>query len=89
MDAVEGAAVSAHDKEPPGIDYKVRIAKPFEASPNTSLPLDLKENSHFYNIPVNITYSSVHVPTYVYDRGKSISNNNFFQKYLNSKKKLF
>lgn len=70
MDAVEGAAISAHDKPAPGIEYKVRIAKPDKASKNSTLPLYLTENSNFYNIPVNDSYSSVHVPTYVYDRGK-------------------
>lgn len=76
MDVVEEVAVSAHDKAAPGEEYKVRNAKPKTATNNTNLPLDyLTENSHFYNTPVNISYSSVHVPTYVYDRGKSISYN--------------
>lgn len=75
MEAVEAAAVLAHDKEPPGNEYKVRYAKRDKATPNTSLDLDdLEKNSHFYDIPVNVSYSSVHVPTYVYDRGKSVSN---------------
>lgn len=72
LDVVEEVAVSAHDKAAPGEEYKVRNAKPKTATNNTNLPLDyLTENSHFYNTPVNISYSSVHVPTYVYDRGKS------------------
>lgn len=71
MDVVEEVAVSAHDKAAPGDEYKVRNAKPNTATPNTSLPLDyLTANSHFYDTPVNTSYSSVHVPTYVYDRGK-------------------
>lgn len=73
MDAVEGAAVSAHDKEAPGEDYKVRFAKKDIATNNLTLELVLENNSHFYDIPVNVSYSSVHVPTYVYDRGKLIS----------------
>lgn len=32
--------------------------------------ISLTPNSHFYNIPVNTSYSSVHVPTNVYDRSK-------------------
>lgn len=77
MEAVEAAAVSAHDKEVPGNDYKVRYAKQDKATPNTSLELDvLEKNPHFYDIPVNVSYSSVHVPTYVYDRGKWLFNNN-------------
>lgn len=74
MEAVEGAAVSAHDKEAPGEDYKVRFAKRDKATNNLTLELDLAINNHFYDIPVNVSYSSVHVPTYVYDRGKLASN---------------
>lgn len=29
----------------------------------------LKPSSHFFDVPVNISKSSVHVPTNVYDRG--------------------
>lgn len=29
--------------------------------------MTLNEDSHFYNIPVNTNYSSVHIPTNVYD----------------------
>jgi hypothetical protein len=76
LDIVEEVAVSAHDKAAPGNEYKVRNAKPKTATVNTSLPLDyLTVNSHFYNTPVNVSYSSVHVPTYVYDRGKSMIYN--------------
>lgn len=76
LDIVEEVAVSAHDKEAPGNEYKVRNAKPDQATPNTSLPLDdLKVNSHFYDTPVNVSYSSVHVPTYVYDRGMTTLSN--------------
>jgi len=78
LEAVEAAAVSAHDKEVPGNDYKVRYAKRDKATPNTSLDLDvLEKNSHFYDTPVNVSYSSVHVPTYVYDRGKSLFNTTY------------
>lgn len=73
LESVEQVAVSAHDDEPPGDEYKVRNAKPNKATPDTNILLnDLKQNSHFYNTPVNVTYSSVHIPTYVYDRGKSM-----------------
>ena len=32
--------------------------------------LDVTENSHFRGEPVNLTYSSVHIPTNVYNRGE-------------------
>lgn len=39
--------------------------------PNVTIPrIRLQKNRNFYNIPVNITLSSVHVPTNVYGRGK-------------------
>jgi len=73
LESVEQVAVSAHDDEPPGNDYKIRNAKPQKATPNTNILLDdLKENSHFYHTPVNTTYSSVHIPTYVYDRATDV-----------------
>lgn len=31
--------------------------------------LSLNEDTHFYNVPVNTSYSSVHVPTNIYDKG--------------------
>lgn len=31
--------------------------------------MSLNHDTHFYNIPVNTSYSSVHVPTNIYDRG--------------------
>lgn len=72
MESVEVVAVSEHDKAPPGDEYKIRNAKPDKATDNSNILLnDLRENSRFYNIPVNVNYSSVHIPTYVYDRGKS------------------
>lgn len=71
MEAVEGAADLAHNKVAPGFEYKVRYAKNESASDNTTLPIDDPQiNSHFYNAAVNVNYSSVHIPTYVYDRGK-------------------
>lgn len=38
--------------------------------PNVTMPrIELKENRNFYNTPVNISLSAVHVPTNVYGRG--------------------
>lgn len=33
-------------------------------------PIQLSPDPHFHNIPINDNYSTVHVPTNVYDRGK-------------------
>lgn len=39
--------------------------------PNVTIPrIRLQKNRNFYNIPVNTSLSSVHVPTNVYGRGK-------------------
>lgn len=79
MESVEESAAEAQNKPIPGLDYKVRYAKADQATQDTNLPFEdeLNKNSHFYNLPVNNDYSSVHVPTYVYDRGKSCSISNF------------
>lgn len=34
--------------------------------------MELTEDSHFYNIPVNVSHSSVHIPTNVYDFGPRV-----------------
>lgn len=41
--------------------------------PNVTIPrITLDRNRNFYNTPVNISLSSVHVPTNVYARGMSV-----------------
>lgn len=37
---------------------------------DTYRSMTLEEDTHFYNISVNTTHSSVHVPTNVYDKSK-------------------
>lgn len=37
-------------------------------SPDAYQPMWLDQDTHFYNISVNTTHSSVHVPTNVYDQ---------------------
>lgn len=46
-------------------------------SPETYRRMYLDPDTHFYNIPVNTTHSSVHVPTNVYDKSKHIKFCNF------------
>lgn len=44
-------------------------------------PMQLDQDTHFYNISVNTTHSSVHVPINVYDKSKSTNLLN--KKYVN------
>jgi voltage-dependent calcium channel alpha-2/delta-4 len=37
---------------------------------STYTPMELYPDSRFYNIPVNLNYSIVHVPTNIYYEGK-------------------
>ncbi|XP_067204324.1 voltage-dependent calcium channel subunit alpha-2/delta-3 isoform X2 [Linepithema humile] len=37
--------------------------------------MELIQDSHFYNIPVNVSYSSVHIPTNVYDLSRDVVEN--------------
>jgi VWA N-terminal. len=37
---------------------------------NTYTPMELHPDNRFYNIPVNLNYSAVHVPTNIYDLGR-------------------
>jgi hypothetical protein len=36
---------------------------------DTYKPMELHPDNRFYNIPVNLNYSAVHVPTNVFDHG--------------------
>lgn len=50
--------------------------------PNVTIPrITLDKNRNFYNTPVNISLSSVHVPTNVYARGMSVIRLNFHNSY--------
>lgn len=40
------------------------------ATQSTYLNMTLKRDKHFYHISVNTAYTSVHVPTNVYDKGE-------------------
>lgn len=75
MEAVEVSAESAHKINEIDNTYKIRYAKTSLTSADTadtSYMDYLESNSHFFNTPVNVSYSSVHVPTYVYDQSKSV-----------------
>ena len=38
---------------------------------DTYMSMELYSDNRFYNIPVNLNYSIVHVPTNVYDLGRT------------------
>ncbi|KAH1023063.1 hypothetical protein HUJ04_012343 [Dendroctonus ponderosae] len=46
----------------------IKLSKSLKKSRHMYLPLKLNNDTHFYNLPVNTTHSSVHVPTNVYDK---------------------
>jgi voltage-dependent calcium channel alpha-2/delta-3 len=72
MDAAENTAMSHHDELVLEHDYlnaKLMVPEGEKAPPGGREML-LTPNSHFYNIPVNTSVSSVHVPTNVFDGGE-------------------
>ncbi|CAH1392782.1 unnamed protein product [Nezara viridula] len=69
MDTAENSAMASQMQEPRS-DYQYYNAKTLDR--NDSNQLELKENSHFFNIKVNTSYSAVHVPTNVYDRSPDV-----------------
>lgn len=76
MDSAENTAVSQQEEEeiPESFTYfnaKNLIPAVENATTNDGYPvMKLTPNEHFYNMPVNVTHSAVHVPTNVYDRCK-------------------
>jgi hypothetical protein len=72
MDAAENTAMSHHDELVLEHEYwNAKLLVPEgETAPPGGRAMALTPNSHFYNIPVNTSFSSVHVPTNVFDGGK-------------------
>lgn len=75
MDTAENSALNSNPEEPVPPEYQYYNAKmlkqPGQKGDNGTQELLLTPNSHFFDIPVNTSVSSVHVPTNVYDRCKS------------------
>lgn len=76
MDTVENSAMAANYDEKVPKDYTyynarllVQPGEPIDITMPGVRELNMTKNSHFYNIPVNTSVSSVHVPINVYDRG--------------------
>lgn len=71
MDAAENTAISFQDEVPNDFEYYNAKCLTSDEDPctNDSLKADLMHDSHFWNLEVNTSFSAVHVPTNVYDRG--------------------
>lgn len=74
MDSAEATAVSQQDEVVMEYDYynTKTLRPPGENSEKGGKEMILTPNKHFYNIPVNTSYSAVHVPTNVYDQAPDI-----------------
>ncbi|XP_065166775.1 voltage-dependent calcium channel subunit alpha-2/delta-3-like [Atheta coriaria] len=59
---------SSVEGEPPDA---LEIPDPIAPNRWMYIPMVLNNDTHFYNIPVNTTHSSVHVPLNIYDRHRS------------------
>lgn len=71
MDAAENTAMSYHDDIIENFEYYNAKCLTTQEDPctNESLKADLTPNPHFWNLSVNTSFSAVHVPTNVYDKG--------------------
>ncbi|XP_053597575.1 voltage-dependent calcium channel subunit alpha-2/delta-3 isoform X2 [Microplitis demolitor] len=65
---VSGKYSPVMDKDPPVIPSNMR------KNASVYREIELNPDSHFYNIPVNTNYSSVHIPTNVYDLLPSVKD---------------
>nr|CAD7196612.1 unnamed protein product [Timema douglasi] len=74
MDAAENTAMSHQEEEVTKYEYYnvKRIKNPGEPLKEKEMEMLLTPNKHFNNIPVNTSYSAVHVPTNVYDEAPDI-----------------
>lgn len=71
MENAEEIAEDAQGEASPNFKYYNAKCLQSEEEPcgNDSLKADLYANSHFWNLEVNTSFSAVHVPTNVYDKG--------------------
>ncbi|XP_044586306.1 voltage-dependent calcium channel subunit alpha-2/delta-3 isoform X1 [Cotesia glomerata] len=74
---VSGKYSTIEDEDPPDIPKNMRK--------NASIyrRIELNPDSHFYNIPVNTNFSSVHIPTNVYDLSPTVKNTIKWSEALN------
>ena len=71
MDSAEATAVSQQDEIVMEYEYynTKTLRPPGEPLEKGAKEMVLTPSKHFYSIPVNTSYSAVHVPTNVYDQG--------------------
>ncbi|XP_044742062.1 voltage-dependent calcium channel subunit alpha-2/delta-3 [Chrysoperla carnea] len=64
--------------------YQPELPEIIEKNKNMYLLMDLNPDTNFYNIPVNTSHSSVHVPTNVYDLYENVLDTIEWSKELDS-----
>lgn len=65
-------------------EEKQELPEGLEDNEDMYLTMSLNNDTHFYNLKVNTSYSSVHVPTNVFDRRNKTYSNALYIK-TNSK----
>lgn len=92
MDAAENTAISSQDEALENFEYYNAKCLTMDEDPctNESLKADVTPNPHFWNLEVNTSFSAVHVPTNVYDRGFFINEEKMHSyKLLSAQDNLF
>lgn len=78
MDMAENSAMAHQEDVTDFIYYSAKNLtkplKPDEVLPQGFREVELKKSKHFFNMEVNSSFSAVHVPTNVFDKGNILSD---------------